>query len=153
MYYIEAPNEYDGDGHCIFLAGSVSDEQNWQSQLIASLGDVQVTVFNPRRKEFPAGNRMEEQRQIEWERRLLAQACLVAVWLTPPTPCPIALFELGACCESGVPLAVGIDPNYVLRHDIVTHLHLRRPDIAVCDTLDKLTHAIMSHPALLENPR
>ena len=24
MIYIEAPNEYDGDGRCVFLAGSVS---------------------------------------------------------------------------------------------------------------------------------
>jgi hypothetical protein len=153
MEYIEAPNEYQGDSFSFFLAGSVSDCANWQTQLVKLLAGAHVTVFNPRRCEFPVGNRTEERRQIEWERRHLERANLVVFWLTPPTLCPIALFELGACCESGIPLVVGIDPKYALKFDLGIHLSLRRPDVKVLDNLDDLARAILTHAAVVENTR
>jgi hypothetical protein len=145
MNYIEAPHEYEGDGCCIFLAGSISDDRNWQARLVESLGRTNATIFNPRRRNFPVGNRQEERRQIDWERRYLARADLVVFWLTPPTLCPVALFELGGCCESGVPLVVGIDSDYGLRFDVDCHLCLRRPDVQVLDNLDDLASAVRRH--------
>jgi hypothetical protein len=153
MEYIEAPNEYQGDSFSVFLAGSISDCANWQSRLVKRLSDIDVTILNPRRQEFPAGNRTEERRQIEWERRYLARANLVVFWFTPPTLCPIALFELGACCESGIPLVVGSDPNYGLKFDVSVHVSLRRPDVKVLDNLDDLAGAIRTHAAVVENTR
>jgi hypothetical protein len=151
MKYVEAPEEYDGAGCSVFLAGSISDPGNWQSQLVKLLAGAQVTVFNPRRRNFPTGDRAEERRQIEWERRYLSRANLVAFWLAPPTACPIALFELGACCESGVPIIVGIDSNYALNFDVRFHLSLRRPDAEVLDNLCDVGRAIKGHAAIVEN--
>lgn len=153
MNYIEAPQEYNGNGYSVFLAGSISDDRNWQSQLFNSLRNTCVTIFNPRRKDFPIGDRIEERRQIEWERRHLARANLVVFWLTAPTLCPIALFELGACCESGAPLVLGIDSNYALKFDIRIHLSLRRPDVNVHDSLDDLARSIVKHAILSEHSR
>jgi hypothetical protein len=135
----------------IFLAGSISDPANWQGLLAKQLAGVDTTVFNPRRQEFPVGNRSEERRQIEWERRHLARANLVVFWFTPATLCPIALFELGACCESAKPVVVGIDPKYALKFDVSVHLSLRRPDVKVLDDLDDVARAILTHSALVEN--
>jgi hypothetical protein len=153
MNYVEAPNEYGGNGPSIFLAGSISDPANWQSRLTESLTRTDLAVFNPRRPQFPVANPAEERRQIEWERRYLSRADLVVFWLTPPTMCPIALFELGACCESGVPLVVGIDPNYALSFDMSCHLHLRRQDVKVLDNLDDVGRATISYFASTESTR
>ena len=153
MKYIEAPSEFDGDDFSVFLAGSISDPANWQARLSNQLAGAHVIILNPRRREFPVGNRAVERRQIEWERRHLARASLVVFWFTPPTLCPIALLELGACCEAGKPIVVGIDPMYGLKFDVSVHLSLRRPDVKVLDNLDDLARAILTHSALVENMR
>jgi nucleoside 2-deoxyribosyltransferase-like protein len=145
MNYIEAPHEYEGEAYSIFLAGSISDPANWQGRFAKLLADNDVTIFNPRRKELPLGNRAKERRQIEWEHRHLARASLVVFWFTPPTVCPIALFELGACCESGIPLVVGVDPKYALNFDVGVHLSLRRPELKVLESIDGVARAIIEH--------
>jgi hypothetical protein len=142
MNYVEAPNEYDGEGFAVFLAGSISDERNWQMELTRAIAGTQVTVLNPRRRKFPVGNRVEERRQIAWEHRHLERADLVVFWLAPPTLCPIALFELGVCCERGVSLAVGVDPEYVLRSDVGIQLSLRRPELHLFDNVKELARAV-----------
>jgi hypothetical protein len=142
MNYIEAPNEYDGEGFAMFLAGGISDEGNWQMELTRSIAGTQATILNPRRRDFPIGNRVEERRQIEWERRYLERADLVVFWLAPPTLCPIALFELGVCCGRDVPLVVGVDPNYTLRSDVDIHLSLHRPELSLFDSVKRLARAV-----------
>ena len=109
MNYIEAPEEFDGCGPAVFLAGGITGADNWQAQVAQSLRRLQATVLNPRRKQFPNDNSATGQQQIEWEHRHLLLATLVAFWFPPPTLCPIALFELGACCAAGTPLVVGAD--------------------------------------------
>ena len=118
MRYIEAPAEYDGNGPAVFLAGGITDTADWQSQLTVLLGANEGTVLNPRRREFPMGDPSEGRVQIEWEFRHLKLADLVAFWFPPETLCPIALFELGACCGSNSPIVVGTDPEYSRRFDV-----------------------------------
>ena len=112
MNYIEAPQEFDGAGPAVFLAGGISDAENWQAQLIRLLHGVDATILNPRRTHFPPNDLAESRRQIEWEARHLQQADLVAFWFPPQSLCPIALFELGICTASKVPMVVGTDPRY-----------------------------------------
>ena len=150
MNYIEAPVEFDGNGPAIFLAGGISDAQDWQSRLTRMLGEVPATILNPRRKHFPMGDRLEGERQIDWEHRHLARASLVAFWFPPETVCPIGLFELGACCASAARLAVGTDPEYARRFDVVEQLRLRRPEVRVVDSLAGLRREIVRRLALSE---
>lgn len=145
MIIVEALQEYDGIGPCVFLAGSVSDERNWQAEVIDLLRATSATVVNPRRRDFPIGDAREVELQIAWEHRYLKRADLIACWFCPPTPCPIALLELGASCESGVPLVVGIDPSFALRLDVATQVRLRRPDVRLHDDLGGLACAIAEH--------
>ncbi|QDS99220.1 nucleoside 2-deoxyribosyltransferase domain-containing protein [Adhaeretor mobilis] len=153
MNYLEAPTEYDADGRAVFLAGGITDAENWQSDLIESLQGVDATVLNPRRKEFPMNDESAGLQQIEWEHRHLAKADLIAFWFPPQTLCPIALFELGACCASSVPLVVGTSPEYARRFDVVTQLRLLRPEVNVHDSLEELQLAIMEHPLFEESLR
>src|SRR5436190_14736780 len=129
MQYIEAPHEYRGSGPSVFLAGGISDCKNWQSEMVAALKQTNVTVLNPRRTVFPAGDLEENRRQIAWEYHHLELANLVAFWFPPETLCPIALFELGALCALSRPLVVGADPHYARRSDLETQLKIRRPEL------------------------
>ena len=153
MNYIEAPKEFHGKGCAVFLAGGITGAESWQSHVVRSLSGINATVLNPRRTNFPMGDQFEGQRQIEWEHRHMARADLIAFWFPPQTLCPIALFELGVCCESKAPLVVGEELSYARRFDVITQLQLRRPDVRVVDSLDELTSAIMRHSVLVEKAR
>src|SRR5436190_14265698 len=100
MIYIEAPANFDGRGPAVFLAGGISDAQNWQAELVEQLRGLHVVILNPRRRQFPAGDSDASRKQIAWEHRHLRTASLVAFWFPPQTLCPIALFELGTCCSA-----------------------------------------------------
>lgn len=148
MHYIEAPHEFLGSGPAVFLAGGISDCQNWQLEVVRSLDCTNLTVLNPRRAAFPQGDADENQRQIEWEHRHLQRADLVAFWFPPQTLCPIALFELGASCTLSTPLVVGAHPHYARRFDIEAQLRLRRPELNIAITLDDIVDRIQTHPAI-----
>lgn len=140
MNYVEAPGVYRGQERAVFLAGGITDAENWQAMLVQSQQEFPGVILNPRRAEFQVGDEELGRQQIEWEYRHLKLADLVAFWFPPQTLCPIALFELGACCESTVPLVVGTNPDYARRFDVVEQLRLRRrrPDVTVVSTLDQL---------------
>jgi hypothetical protein len=148
MRYIEAPQEYDGDETVVFLAGSVTDAENWQSRVAQLLRHVNVTLLNPRRGDFPVGDALAAERQIEWEHRYLRRAELVAFWFSAHSLCPIALFELGACCAERVPLVVATDQNYERRRDVISQLQLRRPEVTVVQSLESLAQHVTEHPLL-----
>jgi len=148
MNYIEAPSEYLGNSRAVFLAGGIAGAENWQTVMVELLENIDATVLNPRREDFPMGDAAEGERQIEWEHRHLERADLVAFWFPPQTLCPITLFELGTCCSSGVPLVVGTEPDYVRRFDVAVQLRLRRPEVKVVDTLDDLARAVREHSTM-----
>lgn len=148
MNYIEAPNEYHGDDSFVFLAGGISDTENWQAEFLRRVEGHHLTVLNPRRKAFPMGDTEEGRRQIEWEWAYLKRADLVAFWFPPQTLCPIALFELGACCSAGVPLVVGSDRAYARRFDLEVQLGLRRPEVEVHESIETMAAQVVHHPAI-----
>ena len=153
MKYIEAPDEYEGGGAAVFLAGGITAAENWQARLAEALSPLNAVVLNPRRRAFPADNPTAARVQIEWEYRHLQRASLVAFWFPPPTLCPIALFELGACCSASTPLVVGADDQYARRYDLHVQLHLRRPEVELVDSLGELVAQIVAHPALYGSVR
>jgi hypothetical protein len=148
MNYIEAPHEFWSGGPAVFLAGGISDCENWQAQVVRSLQHIDATVLNPRRDCFSEFNVVEKRRQIEWEHRHLQRADLVAFWFPPQTLCPIALFELGLYCATADPIVVGADPRYQRRFDLETQLALRRPHVKIADTLGLFIDQIQRHAAI-----
>ncbi|HEX3600254.1 MAG TPA: nucleoside 2-deoxyribosyltransferase domain-containing protein [Lacipirellulaceae bacterium] len=145
MRYIEAPTEFEGNGPALFLAGGVSDVRNWQQTFVRLLPCGEYTLLNPRRAAFPVDDPTAEIQQIEWEVRYLNRATLMAFWFPPQTLCPLALFELGTCCASVMPMAVGVDPNYARRFDVEAHLRLQRPDVTIANTLESLATQVAKY--------
>lgn len=148
MNYIEAPIEYSGVGPYVFLAGGISDTENWQAEFLRQIEGHNVSVLNPRRASFLMGDAEEGRRQIDWEWRYLERADLVAFWFPPQTLCPIALFELGACCSSNKPLVVGSDPAYARRFDLEVQLKLRRPEVELHASINAVAHQVVRHAAI-----
>jgi hypothetical protein len=143
MTYIEAPDEYDGPGPSLFLAGGISGTHDWQTELVALLADLPLVLLNPRRRNFPMDDPSAAQAQIEWEFHHLRRATAVVFWFPPETLCPIALFELGGrIAEPRQALFVGTHPDYKRRLDIEIQLKLARPEIAAVTDIAALAEQI-----------
>jgi hypothetical protein len=135
--YFEAPDEYDGAAPAVFLAGGITGCPDWQFEAHRHLADLPIAILNPRREDFPIHDPSAAAGQIEWEYRHLRHASAVLFWFPASGDItqPIALYELGAHATAGKPLAVGCDPSYVRRGDVLHQLALARPDITVRDNL------------------
>lgn len=144
MRYVEAPDEYDGAGRGLFLAGGVSGMENWQARVAALLRDTDLVLINPRRRDYPSLDPSAAREQIGWEYRHLRRAWGRLFWFPPETLCPIALFELGAWSRTGEPLFVGTHPSYARRVDVEVQLELARPDVRVAGSIEELAGQVLA---------
>lgn len=138
MRYVEAPEAYTGDGLCVFLAGGITGCPDWQKTATAALGDLDVTVFNPRRSTFPLDAPEAETAQVGWEYSHLRRADVRLFWFpaSPTSHQPIALYELGmAATLQDAVLVVGAEQGYVRRTNLVAQLSQARPGLRVHRTL------------------
>lgn len=146
---VEAPKEYYGlyrsRWPSLFLAG-ITGCADWQAELLEKLSNEPVIVYNPRRADFKIGDPAEAEVQICWEFDKLTRADVVSFWFARGTDNPIVLYELGLHGNShaGRPIAVGADPDYSRRQDVVMQTALARPEIPVLSSLDELAAEIRS---------
>ncbi|KKL58275.1 hypothetical protein LCGC14_2227030 [marine sediment metagenome] len=138
MKYVEAPSEDLGLGTSVFLAGGISNCPDWQKEFVDKIRDTELVVYNPRRANFPMGDKEEGLRQIKWEAEYLHKASCIIFWFPKETVCPIVLFELGSWSMTDKPIFVGVHPDYSRRFDVETQLEIRRPDVTVVYSLDDL---------------
>jgi hypothetical protein len=147
--YVEAPTEWYGVGPAVFLAGGITDCPDWQEAAANWFRRIapKWTVLNPRRVNFPFLKPCAAQQQIEWEFRHLHRADVVLFWFPAgyfeTVVQPIALYELGRYAALGRQLAVGCDPNYVRRIDVLHQLRLARPEVQVHDALALTCEAVL----------
>lgn len=115
----------------LFLAGGITNCPDWQEQVINNLHDCDVTVFNPRRKEFDINDPSATEIQIAWEYKKLREATAILFWFPKETLCPIVLFELGAHLGRDIPLFIGCQQDYARIKDVQIQSRLVRPSIHV----------------------
>ena len=137
----------DALGNSLFVAGGIgigAIVPDWQSALVEQLRDTNLTLLNPRRDDYPAGEPNALREQIEWEHRYLKAASAISFWFVAETLCPITLYELGAWAnwrdENGraKPIFVGAHPGYARRDDLFIQLGLVRPEVEIVGSLDEL---------------
>ncbi len=140
MRYVEAPEIVAGDQaeKTVFLAGGITDCPDWQAQMVELLKDTDLTLFNPRRADFPIGDPSAAQEQIRWEHNHLRIAGSVLYWFPKETLCPIVLYELGAWSMMSKPIFVGVEPGYKRDQDVCIQTALVRPEVVVYTTLEAL---------------
>lgn len=101
----------------VFLAGSIEmgKAADWQALLTERLKHLDVTILNPRRKDWDSSweqsiDNPQFRQQVEWELNGLDSSHVIALYLDPNTMSPISLLELGffarrgnliVCCPQG----------------------------------------------------
>ena len=149
MKYVEAPEEYTGPNRSMFLAGGISNCPNWQREIALKLNDTDLTVYNPRRDNFPMGDLVEGKKQIRWEWKYLQEADYISFWFPKETLCPITLFELGSWSMSDKKIFVGCHLDYARRFDVEEQLELRRPEVEIVYDLYRLLAQIIEYHNVL----
>ncbi len=150
MQYIEAVSEEAARYKSVFLAGGITNCADWQKAVVDKLSDLEVTVYNPRRANYPMDDPAAAAAQITWEYDRLHKADTVSFWFSKETLNPITLFELGAALErskpfgdtQGKPVVIGVDPEYQRKQDVEVQTKLIRPDITVCYSVEELAEQI-----------
>lgn len=142
MKYVEAPNRTSMALFSVFLAGGISGCPDWQKEFVDKLRDTDLIIYNPRRANFPMGDKEEGLKQIRWEAEHLDEASCIIFWFPMETVCPIVLFELGSWSMTDKPIFVGCHPDYSRRFDVETQLAIRRPDVKVVYDLNRLAEQL-----------
>jgi len=147
MIYVEAPNITQTPNKglpSIFIAGSISGTWDWHSKLISNLKDLDVVVYNPRRKNFPINDPTEAPKQIKWEFNHIRKADMLCFWFAPETVAPITLYELGAHSMTEKPITIGLDPGYERILDVEIQTKLVRPDIQIAYSFNSFTKNVIT---------
>lgn len=117
----------------VFLGGGITGCPPWQDDAVTMLPDV-VVALNPRQRDWRIDDPSASAAQIAWEVRYLT-ARVVLFWFCAGPVQPITWYELGKTAASGRRMAVGCDPGYSRRLDVVLQLRHARPEVAVRDSL------------------
>lgn len=145
---IEAPNEVfsleNNENIKLFLAGGISNCTDWQSDIIKQIKDMPlVSVYNPRRKNFPIHDLNAAEEQITWEYNQLKNSDMIVFWFAKGSINPIVLYELGRWGNSSnTPIIVGIDPEYERKSDVIIQTRLSRPEIIICESFKEFKNTI-----------
>jgi len=108
MKQIIAPQSIAKFKHpAIFLAGSIEMGKaiKWQEQVVRSLSDYDVTLFNPRRDHWDASwhetiHNRKFKEQVSWELAALEKSDYIILYFDPKSKSPISLLELGLFARS-----------------------------------------------------
>lgn len=125
----------------LFLGGGITNCPDWQQEICGELQGMDLTVYNPRRADFPIGDPDAAEAQIIWEYKLLEKADAIMFWFPEETLCPITLFELGAHLYSA-PLFVGCHLGYARKLDVEIQVGLARPEVTVHTSIASLGYEI-----------
>jgi len=107
------------------------------------LGVTELTLLNPRRKNFPIGDPNAAFEQIQWEHRQLRAADAILFWFPWETVCPIVLYELGAWSMTTKPIFVGVHPNYRRRQDVQLQTGFVRNRVEIVYSLGNLAQQVI----------
>lgn len=102
MRIITAPNYYEPFTKDIrvFLAGGITNCPDWQGEVIKQLENNYIydslVVFNPRRENFPIGDKTAAHTQIAWEFEMLEKCDIFSMYFSSgDSDQPICMYELG----------------------------------------------------------
>jgi hypothetical protein len=128
----------------LFLAGGITNCPDWQSVLIDDIKDIpNLTVYNPRRKNFPINDPKASEQQITWEFNHLRDCDIAVFWFSQGSLNPIVLYELGMWGNSNNrPMIVGVDTEYERKQDVIIQTQLAKPDQFVFQSLEAMSEEL-----------
>jgi hypothetical protein len=148
MKIVTAPEEVNLDvfynNPSLFLAGSIEQGKavDWQKVTLSQLGDMDITVFNPRRAEWDSTWTEDDPRfiaQVHWELTALDHVAQIIMHFEPDTLSPITLLELGLYAGTGR-LIVSCPPGFYRRGNV--RIVCAKYSIPCYDSLQKAIDAV-----------
>ena len=135
---IIAPSAFKEDGSVkLFLAGGITNCPDWQSEMINNLSDEKLTIFSPRRKNFPIDDPDAAEEQITWEYNWLKDADIISFWFSEGSMNPIVLYELGMWGNSRqIPIFIGVHPEYERKQDVIIQSTLAKPGMIIASSIN-----------------
>lgn len=159
MKIYQAPNKVDwyevAKRKSIFLAGGITGCEDWQSDLIEELQNLNdsglfdlggLVIFNPRRDNFDVMDMEVKIEQIKWEHKCL-EKCDICSFFFPASESvqPITLYELGRYLRK-YNSVVSIQEGYKRAEDVKIQLAL---DGNCCSIYSSYYEAIREHARAL----
>lgn len=149
MNYVEAINQPHPEAlrPYVFAAGGITDCPDWQKELIDNLQDLDFTLFNPRRANFPIHDPRAAREQIAWEHEWLWKSDIISFWFCANTLNPIVLYELGAHLSRAklghkVDIVIGIERGYKRTQDVMIQTELTKLPVTVVYDLNVLASVL-----------
>lgn len=130
------------------MAGGITSCPDWQTELIDKIGNYSdLTIFNPRRKEFSIADSDISEEQIKWEFERLKESTVISVWFSSGSLNPIVLYELGTWVNARpeIPAFIGIDEEYTRKQDVRIQTRLARPEIEIVNSLGSLAMQVKDY--------
>ena len=159
MKIYQAPDKVDwfevAKRKSIFLAGGITGCDDWQSDLIEELRNLDadglvdlggLVIFNPRRDNFDVMDMGVKIEQIRWEHKCL-EKCDICSFFFPASESvqPITLYELGRHLGDHTSV-VGVQEGYKRAEDVKIQLAL---DGNICSIYSSYEEAIREHARTL----
>lgn len=123
MITVTAPATYAGLAPAVFLLGGITGCRDWQAEAVTLLRGSGLVVINPRQPNYPADDEHAHARQVAWENVHLYPAAWPPMRLVyfpeAISDQPIAWYELGASRHGIAPTAIGSDPDFHRRRDLI----------------------------------
>lgn len=152
---IYAPNEEEAIYNSVFLAGGIMGCEDWQDKVTEELSSYDITIFNPRRKNFDIANKLETYKQIAWEYKHLEKMDIFSMYFcNSDSVQPICMYELGRNvlkmqmrfpCDWQKRIIISVEDGYKRTEDVITQIEL-------CSRLFVYTDADPnSHAQLIRN--
>lgn len=143
MKVITAPeiiSDIEDDDIVIFLAGGITNCQDWRKSVISNLNKVyknddRVVIFNPRREVFNVFNEAETFKQIKWEFDAINECDIFGMFFCDSKSIqPICMYELGkqlSYCkytfgknENIIHTLIGVEEEYSRKEDVIIQSNL-----------------------------
>ena len=156
---VEAPNPSKDNKIKLFLAGGITNCPDWQKEIIDRLKNSiskgssnpyiqimleNVTVYNPRRENFPMDDPSASSVQITWEYEKLRECNIIAFWFSKGSLNPIVLYEYGKHgISQPTTLVVGCDKEYTRTSDVEIQTKLAKPSQKIFYSLDEFYQEII----------
>lgn len=142
MFYIECPERLPTQyTKSVFLAGGITGCPDWQQEVVAGIGDLDIVIYNPRRENFPINDPTAAKDQIEWEAFHMKKADIISFWFCKETIQPIVLFEFGHWLyDTTKTICIGMDKDYFRKQDIEIQTSIVRPRLAYDISLNMSSH-------------
>ncbi len=148
MKIIYAPDrDLTGPRTRIFLAGSIEMGKavDWQDQLAKELAAEDVTILNPRRKDWDSSwvqrkDNAQFREQVVWELSRMEMANFIVYWFAQGTVSPVTMLELGLHIADGLPIIVGCPEGFGRKGNI--DITCDRYGVPVFDTWEEFVAKI-----------